>query len=212
MASLAEPDRQVVPGILERVRLSSVGVLPQGAGAVRVGGDAVLTTVPGFVLGAALLLTPSSASGSQQGVPDLVAAPASAGPVKYYIVGPPVNSQPEYLFAIAAATLGDGNRLQEIFELNQGRQQPYGATLVDPTRIEPGWVLLLPPDASGPGVLMGEPPDVAAPKAATAEPQSTDRESMSVSSDLLRLVSAVLLIAVVGLVGAASLLLWRGAR
>ncbi|MFV2021918.1 LysM peptidoglycan-binding domain-containing protein [Micromonospora sp. LOL_023] len=145
-------------------------------------------------------------------MPDLVAAPASAGPVKYYIVGPPVNSQPEYLFAIAAATLGDGNRLQEIFDLNQGRQQPYGDTLVDPTRIEPGWVLLLPPDASGPGVVVGEPPAVAAPTAAAAAPQPTGREPMSVSSDLLRLVSAVLLIAVVGLVGAASLLLWRGAR
>jgi hypothetical protein len=80
------------------------------------------------------------------------------GAVKYYIVGPPVNGQQEYLFAIAVRTLGNGNRAEEIFNLNKGRTQPDGAALIDPAVLRPGWVLLLPPDATGPGVLTGQLP------------------------------------------------------
>ncbi|MFY1635488.1 LysM peptidoglycan-binding domain-containing protein [Solwaraspora sp. WMMB335] len=171
------------------------------------------TRVPGLALGAALMLIPSSTPVTEQSVMELMAAPASTGPVKYYIVGPPVNSQPEYLFAIAAATLGDGNRLQEIFDLNEGRLQPHGHRMVDPTRIEPGWVLLLPPDASGPGVMVGDPPVVAPPEVVAIEPRPADRPSTWSPSDLLRrLISAVLLTTVIALVGAALLLLWRGSR
>lgn len=169
--------------------------------------------VPGFVLCAVLLSAPVPASAADRSVMDLMAAPASTGPVKYYIVGPPVNGQPEFLFAIAAATLGDGNRLQEIFDLNQGRLQPHGHRMVDPTRIEPGWVLLLPPDASGPGVLVGDPPVITSPEAVAVEPQPADRQSRYLTPDLLRrLISAVLLITVAGLAGGALVLLWRGAR
>ncbi|WP_148083622.1 hypothetical protein [Micromonospora sp. Llam0] len=124
-----------------------------------------------------------------------------------------MNGQPEFLFAIAAATLGDGNRLQEIFDLNQGRPQPHGHRLVDPTRIEPGWVLLLPPDASGPGVMVGDPPAITSPEAVAVEPQPADRQSRYLAPDLLRrLISAALLITVAGLAGGALVLLWRGAR
>jgi hypothetical protein len=92
------------------------------------------------------------------------AGPAAAGPDtdRYYVVGPPVNGQREYLFQIAAQTLGDGNRYQEIFDLNKGRPQPDGGALTDPLRVEPGWILLLPRDANGAGVRTGPPPTVAA--------------------------------------------------
>ncbi len=88
--------------------------------------------------------------------PSPAASPGnSPAPVKYYVVGPPNDGQREFLFEIAAETLGDGLRYVEIFELNLGRPQPDGRRLVNPTIIEPGWILLLPPDASGPSVRTG---------------------------------------------------------
>jgi hypothetical protein len=87
------------------------------------------------------------------------AAPAFAAPPetgRYYVVGPPVNGQPDYLYAIAVATLHNGNRYREIFRLNQGRVQPDGAELTDPAQVlHPGWVLVLPADARGSKVLTG---------------------------------------------------------
>jgi hypothetical protein len=92
----------------------------------------------------------------------LPAAPATAAPSatpetgRYYVVGPPVNGQPDYLYAIAASTLHNGNRYQEIFQLNQGRLQKDGGRLTDPAEVlHPGWVLELPKDARGPRVLTG---------------------------------------------------------
>lgn len=78
--------------------------------------------------------------------------------VKYYIVGHTGTTEREYLFQIAARTLGDGRRYMEIFELNEGRLQPDGARLEDPYVLMPGWILILPPDAEGPGVVVGPPP------------------------------------------------------
>ncbi|MEU1755143.1 hypothetical protein ABZ436_21155 [Micromonospora matsumotoense] len=74
---------------------------------------------------------------------------------RYYVVGPPVAGQREYLYQIAARTLGDGNRYREIFELNRGRRQSDGGRLTDPAELRPGWVLALPLDARGPGVRTG---------------------------------------------------------
>lgn len=102
-----------------------------------------------------------------------LAAPASGETGRYYVVGPPVHGQPDYLYAIAVATLHNGNRYQEIFRLNQGRVQPDGAELTDPAEVlHPGWVLALPKDARGSRVLTGplpldqpssSPPPAAAP-------------------------------------------------
>ncbi|MGI5242109.1 LysM peptidoglycan-binding domain-containing protein [Dactylosporangium sp. CA-139066] len=92
-----------------------------------------------------------------------VPARAETGTDRYYVVGPPVDGQGEYLFGIAAQTLGDGNRYPEIFALNEGRPQPGGGRLTDPMDVEPGWILVLPADASGPGVHIGEPPPIAMP-------------------------------------------------
>ena len=71
------------------------------------------------------------------------------------MVGEPVNGQREYVFDIAAQTLGDGRRYPEILQLNVGRRQRNGGQLVDPAVLEPGWILVLPADASGPRVLLG---------------------------------------------------------
>src|SRR5262245_36937755 len=76
-------------------------------------------------------------------------------PVKFYVVADTGGGQREYLFDIAARTLGDGRRYPEIFELNKGRLQPDGQRLEDPAVINAGWVLLLPADAGGRGVQQG---------------------------------------------------------
>ncbi|MFI2710661.1 hypothetical protein ACH495_11100 [Micromonospora sp. NPDC018662] len=81
------------------------------------------------------------------------AAPAETG--RYYVVGPPVDGQREYLYAIALRTLGNGNRYREIVDLNTGRAQPDGETFTDGLVLNPGWVLVLPRDARGQGVRVG---------------------------------------------------------
>ena len=48
------------------------------------------------------------------------------------------------LWAIAARFLGNGEHWHELFRLNEGKPQPDGRTLTDPSLIYPGWVLLLP--------------------------------------------------------------------
>jgi hypothetical protein len=84
-------------------------------------------------------------------------ATAAAAPiVKYYVVTSSYQGQPEFLYEIAQRYLGgNGNRSSEIFALNKGRLEPDGATVADPTRISPGWILQLPTDATGDGVIYG---------------------------------------------------------
>lgn len=81
-----------------------------------------------------------AATGSSVGQvgPDVSAAP-----------GPQYTVQPrDTLGRIAARTLGDWERFDEIFELNRGRPQPDGRELTDARVIRPGWVLTLPGDAA----------------------------------------------------------------
>ncbi|MEU1603159.1 hypothetical protein [Micromonospora matsumotoense] len=86
------------------------------------------------------------------------AVPAETG--RYYVVGPPVDGQREYLYAIALRTLGNGNRFREIVDLNAGRVQPDGETFTDGVVLRPGWQLVLPRDAKGQGVRIGRLPQV----------------------------------------------------
>ncbi|GIG03095.1 LysM peptidoglycan-binding domain-containing protein [Catellatospora citrea] len=88
------------------------------------------------------------------------AAPPGGRPA-YYVVQQAENGQRDYLYRIAARTLGDGNRFREIFELNRNRPQPDGGSLTDPARLTPGWVLALPAGADGPEVTVGPLPEVA---------------------------------------------------
>ncbi|MEU8526661.1 hypothetical protein AB0C77_13875 [Streptomyces sp. NPDC048629] len=100
---------------------------------------------------------------------------ADSTKVKYYIVTKQADGQPEFLFSIAEKTLGDGNRFNEIFELNKGRVQRDGGVLRTPTSIAPGWVLQLPPDAKGTGVQEGIIPvgEAVAPPSQAAPPANT---------------------------------------
>jgi hypothetical protein len=77
------------------------------------------------------------------------------GWVKYFIVAAPTHGAKEFLFEIAASTLGRGSLANEIFNLNKGRLQPDGGRLENPTVIRPGWILVLPSSAHGPGVHFG---------------------------------------------------------
>ena len=113
---------------------------------------------------------PPTATPSPEAAPVAATAALPSGMVKYYVVGPPVDGQPEYLFAIATRTLGDGNRAREIFNLNRGRTQPDGAALVDPAVLRPGWLLVLPADATGDGVRVGTLPVVDVSVSLTASP------------------------------------------
>ncbi|MER5767853.1 hypothetical protein [Streptomyces sp. NPDC001985] len=97
-------------------------------------------------------------------LPGAVGTRASAddgAKVKYYIVSEQPGGEPEFVFAIAERTLGDGNRFQEIFELNKGRRQPDGKVMESATAVPAGWVLRLPPDARGAGVRFGALPGTA---------------------------------------------------
>jgi hypothetical protein len=81
-----------------------------------------------------------------------IASPAGAAErhlVKVFVVTDASQTLP----AIAAATLGDAGRAQEILTLNQGRRQPDGGALTSATdQLHVGWILRLPNDASGPQV------------------------------------------------------------
>ncbi|MEU0152211.1 hypothetical protein [Micromonospora fulviviridis] len=158
-------------------------------------------------LPSASLATGSPASGSAP------RGPVPSGSVKYYIVGPSVNAQPEYLFAIAARTLGNGNRADEIFELNKGRRQPDGSALDDPAVLHPGWILLLPPDASGPGILIGPlpTPGVEATTPGPATSGSGRAEAVG-ADDSDRVVRGLGLLLVVVVMIVAIQLLRRGER
>jgi DNA-binding SARP family transcriptional activator len=66
------------------------------------------------------------------------AATAAASPTTYVV------QRGDTLWGIAQRQLGDPLRWSEIYQLNEGRPQPGGATLTDPHWIDPGWTLLLP--------------------------------------------------------------------
>jgi membrane-anchored mycosin MYCP len=83
------------------------------------------------------------------------AAGAGSGYVKYYVVSPGYQGQPEDLAEIALRFLGSAALSKEIFHLNAGVAQPEGGRLTNPSDIQVGWVLVLPWDAVGPGVQYG---------------------------------------------------------
>ncbi|MGW5580523.1 hypothetical protein [Micromonospora chokoriensis] len=151
----------------------------------------------------AVLLMPAPAlSPRAYAAPAHMAPAPSAAAEKFYVVGAPVDGQREFLFAIAAQTLGDGKRYREIFDLNRGRPQPDGRVMNDPTAVEPGWILLLPDDARGPGVRTGPLPSVAPPSdlpsagtPATTAGAQPEADTGGTSPTLLATVAGLLLAA-----------------
>ncbi|WP_125777324.1 LysM peptidoglycan-binding domain-containing protein [Antribacter gilvus] len=122
----------------------------------------------------------------------LTAAPAAAAPagpaaslrsaeqedVTYYVVPTITDGEPEFLFEIAQRFLGDGNRYQEIFDLNEGRIQPDGLALTDPSVLLPGWVLVMPDGADGPGLESGPlPTALVTPRTPRLSPAPGSEES-----------------------------------
>ncbi|WP_148308030.1 hypothetical protein [Actinoplanes friuliensis] len=119
---------------------------------------------------------------------------AEPGDVKWYRVRPSFDGEEEYLYEIAERFLGDGDRHDEIFQLNKGRVQADGESLTVPDEIESGWVLQLPDDATGPGVEVGPlptaPPSVSAaplasPPAVGAAPEAAADEDSGLLLPLL---------------------------
>lgn len=163
------------PGRRGRASMSCVPVRPSSARPLRDRGTVTRFWTASLLLAVLFVpLVPSS--------PAAASAPGETG--KYYIVGPPVNGQREYLYSIALNTLGNGNRFREIVELNRGRKQPDGAVFTDGLELAPGWILVLPRDAKGPGVRTGPlptfgpqtpsaEPSAVAPAVATRQPSTT---------------------------------------
>ncbi|WP_326553466.1 LysM peptidoglycan-binding domain-containing protein [Micromonospora sp. NBC_01813] len=127
--------------------------------------------------------------------------------VRYYVVEELPGGERDFLFAIAARTLGDGRRYREIFDLNVGQVQPDGGELTDPTRVEPGWVLRLPDDARGPGVRYGPLP-APVPDTSTGVTPETAVAAPDRRSELLIRGGAAMV--AVGLFALAVLVLRRG--
>ena len=85
--------------------------------------------------------------------PDAASAQSapSAEPTVYVV------QRGDTLWGIAQRELGDPLRWSEIYQLNEGRPQPDGATLTDPHWIDPGWTFVLPAAATPPAAAVPEP-------------------------------------------------------
>lgn len=132
--------------------------------------------------------------------------------LKWYKVQPAYDGQPEFLYAIAARFLGDGERWKEIYELTKGKPQVGGGSMTDPSVLTPGWFVVLPADAKGEGVQSGPlPTDAVPPSAAASEaPASAPAEApataaapapaddSSSSSALVWIIVGILLLAGIG--------------
>jgi hypothetical protein len=73
------------------------------------------------------------------GTLDVATVTAASSPPASVVVQPG-----DDLSDIASAELGSANRWVDIWDLNQGRPQPFGETFNDPSLIRPGWTLRLP--------------------------------------------------------------------
>jgi DNA-binding SARP family transcriptional activator len=96
------------------------------------------TTLGGFVLTASTRPLPPVAAPTAS-TTDAVAPDETAGTSRTYVV-----QRGDTLWAIAEQQLGDPLRWSQIYQLNEGRPQPGGTSLIDPHWIDPGWTLLLP--------------------------------------------------------------------
>ena len=133
------------------------------------------TVLAGVTQPAPVAASPVTSAGpvASNGTSPAVAAPDNldaASTTSTYVV-----QRGDTLWGIAERQLGDPLRWSEIYQLNEGRPQPGGATLTDPHWIDPGWTLLLaaspattPPATAAPG--MGQPAPTPAPPPASAGP------------------------------------------
>ncbi|WP_296602931.1 hypothetical protein [Nocardioides sp.] len=94
---------------------------------------------------------------------------------KVVIVQPPDGRYHDNLWDIAERHLGDGRRWKEIFNLNEGRDQPDGQQLVLGRLIQPGWVLIMPGDAVDAPRVHAVPDDAPDPAPQHHQHQGGDR-------------------------------------
>ena len=91
-------------------------------------------------------------SGAQQALPPQSGAPASVAPTAaapdapMYVI--PDSGGLRSYWAIAEQYLGDGQRWQEIWQLNEGRIQDDGSVMDTPRQLHRGWAVALPGDAA----------------------------------------------------------------
>jgi hypothetical protein len=118
--------------------------------------------------------------------------------IKVFVVQDPAQTggQLATLQSIAAATLGDAARADEIFDLNRGLTQKDGGALSSPgDQLHPGWILRLPKDASGPGVQLakdtGGQGNASTPPASgsTAPPGTGDEQSTMLTVPLAAVIA-----------------------
>ncbi|GAA5192392.1 hypothetical protein GCM10023322_51890 [Rugosimonospora acidiphila] len=84
---------------------------------------------------------------------------AAAPSAPYWVVpGQPGTTSDLTLPDVAQRLLGDGGQWPAIFNLNEGRTQPDGSTLTDPSQLHAGWVLVLPAGATSGEIRVGQPP------------------------------------------------------
>jgi LysM repeat protein len=120
------------------------------------------------------------AAPSATGAPSDSAAPSVssyAAPDRIYVVQPG-----DTLWTIAARELGDPEQWLPIFDLNAGRPQPGGRTLVDPDLIDPGWSLELPGSQPGATVIANPSLPVNTTDAVVARPFPLPHEPSEVSA------------------------------
>lgn len=86
----------------------------------------------------------SGSAGATSSVGSAVSSDAGRTHVTYVVR----DARPaESLWSIAETTLGDGQRWEEIADLNEGRSMPGGLVFHAEKPIQPGWTLYLPADA-----------------------------------------------------------------
>ena len=121
------------------------------------------TTSPPAALALQLSSQPPAASVADMVLP-VSSSPAvgSTTPSTYTVV------RHDTLWSIAQTLLGDPLRWRELFALNEGRLQPDGRALTDPSWIYPGWVLVLPVQAAAPPAPA--PPAAPAPSSPGPDP------------------------------------------
>jgi hypothetical protein len=127
----------------------------------------LLLTRPDRTVQAVPVPSPAATAGVLASGAALTEPVAEEGTLPTYVV-----QRRDTLWGIAETYLRDPFRWVEIWERNQGRTQPDGATMVDPDRVYPGWVLELPGDAVG-----LRPPG--SPVVDTAAPAPDGTESMT---------------------------------
>jgi membrane-anchored mycosin MYCP len=105
--------------------------------------------------------------------PAAAADPTEQTYVKYYVVEPSYQGEPETLGEIASRFLGGSVRATEIFELNSDRVQPDGDKLTETAKLHAGWALMLPWDAYGAEVRYGLLPAATPASPDSARPADT---------------------------------------